>query len=133
MSILLCMVGTSILLLLILSVFTNMASAQVFPKPQSPPTSATTNTTKTTKPTTNSSHPTLQQQQSRPNLHLVKITSPTKGQQIHIGGNLLIYGTSADNTTSDCKVSLIVNGVKPYRITSSNGEVGSNDYSKWNY
>src|SRR5438309_9523865 len=99
MSILLCMVGTSILLILILSVFTNMASAQVFPKPQSPPTSATTNATKTTKPTTNSSHPTIQQQQqSRPNLHLVKIISPTKGQQIHVGGNLLIYGTSTDNT-----------------------------------
>jgi hypothetical protein len=134
MSISLYMVGTSILALLILSIFTSMTSAQIFPKPQSPPTSATTNTTKTTKPTTNSSHPTIQQQlQSRPNLHLVKITSPTKGQQIHVGGNLLIYGTSADNTTSDCKVSVIVNGVKPYRIASSNGEVGGNDYSKWNY
>jgi hypothetical protein len=135
MSISLCMVGTSILLLLILSVFTNMAAAQVFPNPHTPATSATTNTTKTTKPTTNSSHPTLQQQQqqSKPNLHLVKITSPTKGQQIHVGGNLLIYGTSADKTTSDCKVSVIVNGVKPYRIASSNGEVGGNDYSKWNY
>jgi hypothetical protein len=132
MSISLCMVGTSILLLLILSVFTNMASAQVFPKPQTPTTSATTNTTNTTKPTTNSSHPTLQQQ-SKPNLHLVKITSPTKDQQIRVGGNLLIYGTSVDNTTSDCKVSVIVNGVKPYRIASSNGEVGGNDYSKWNY
>jgi len=133
MSISLYMVGTSILALLILSIFTSMTSAQIFPKPQSPPTSATTNTTKTTKPTTNSSHPTIQQQQSRPNLHLVKITSPTKGQQIHVGGNLLIYGTSADNTTSDCRVSVIVNGVKPYRITSSNAEVGSNDYSRWNY
>lgn len=134
MSISLCIVGTCILLLLILSVFTNMASAQIFPNPPTPATSATTNTTKTTKPTTNSPPPTLrQQQQSMPNLHLVKITSPTKGQQIRVGGNLLIYGTSADNTTSDCKVSVIINGVKPYRIASSNGEVGSNDYSKWNY
>jgi hypothetical protein len=58
------MVGTSILLLLILSVVTNMVSAQIFPNPQTPATSATTNTTKTTKPTTNSSHPTLQQHQS---------------------------------------------------------------------
>jgi hypothetical protein len=54
MSISLCMVGTCILLLLILSVFTNMASAQIFPNPPTPATSATTNTTKTTKPTTNS-------------------------------------------------------------------------------
>ena len=130
MSISLCI--TCIVLLLILSVFTNMASAQVFPNPPTPATSATTNTSKTTKPTTNSSHPMIQQQ-SMPNLHLVKITSPTKGQQIRVGGNLLIYGKSADNTTSDCKVSVIINGVKPYRIASSNGEVGSNDYSKWNY
>jgi len=126
--------GTSILLLLILSVFTSTASAQIFPRPQTPVTSTTTNTTKTTKPITNSSHPTLpQQQQSEPRLHLVKITSPIKGQQIRVGGNLLIYGTSADNTTSDCKVSVIVNGVKPYRITSSTGEIAGNDYSKWNY
>ncbi|MDP9290160.1 MAG: hypothetical protein M3P08_18475 [Thermoproteota archaeon] len=130
MSILLCMVGTSILLLFILSVFTNMVSAQIFPNPQTPATSATTNTTK---PSTNSSHPTLQQQQSKPNLHLVKITSPARQQQIRVGGNLPIYGTSADNTTSDCKVSVIVNGVKPYRIASSNGDAEGSDYSKWNY
>jgi uncharacterized protein YfaS (alpha-2-macroglobulin family) len=66
-------------------------------------------------------------------LHLVKITSPAKQQQIHVGGNILINGTSVDNATSDCKVSVIVNGVKPYRITSSNGEAGGSDYSKWNY
>jgi hypothetical protein len=130
----LCMVGTSILLLFIVSAFTNMVSAQIFLKPQTPsPSATTTHTTETTKPPTNSSHPPLQQQQSKPNLHLVKITSPTKGQQIHVGANLLIYGTSADSTTSDCTVSVIVNGVKPYRIASSNGEVGGNDYSKWNF
>jgi len=108
-----------------------MASAQVFPDPQSPATSVT-NTTKTPKPDITSSHPTIQQQ-SRLNLHLVKITSPTKGQQIHVGGNILINGTSADNTTSDCKVSVIVNGVRPYRIASSNVEAGDKDYSKWSY
>jgi hypothetical protein len=133
MSILLCIVGASILLLFILSVFTTTASAQIFPRPQTPATSVTTDSTKTGKPTTNSSHPTLQQQQSNPNLHLVKITSPTKGQQVRVGADLLIYGTSADNTTSDCKVSVIVNGVKPYRTASSNDKVGGNDYSKWNY
>ncbi|MDP9287767.1 MAG: hypothetical protein M3P08_06155 [Thermoproteota archaeon] len=126
-SVSLCMVGTSILLLLKLSVFTNMVSAQT-PSP-----SATNNPTKTTKPTTNSSHPTLQQQQSKPNLHQVKITSPTKGQQIRVGRNLLIYGTSADNTTSDCKVSVIVNGVKPYHDAFPNGQNGQSDYSKWNF
>jgi len=121
-------VGISIHLLLILSVFTNMASAQIFPNPQAHTTRDTT-----TKPTTNSSHLTIQLQQSKPNLHLVKITSPIKGQHIRVGGSVLVYGTSADNTTSDCKVSVIVNGIKPYQIASSKGEVGANDYSKWNY
>ncbi|MGC1930699.1 MAG: hypothetical protein WA667_17150 [Candidatus Nitrosopolaris sp.] len=71
------------------------------------------------------------QQQSMPNLHLVKIISPTKGQQIHVGGNMLISGTSADNTTSNCKVMVIVNGIKPYRTVFPNGDRG--DYSTWNY
>jgi len=134
MSISLCMVGTSILLLFNLSVFTNMASAIIFPNPKTPATGATTNTAKTIKPGADSTHTTLpQQQQSKPNLHLVKITSPAKEQQIRVGGDLLIYGTSADNTSSDCKVSVIVNGVKPYRIASSTGGAGGNDYSKWNY
>ena len=76
---------------------------------------------------------TLQQQQSKPNLHLVKIISPTKGQQVRLGGNLLISGTSTDNTTSDCKVTVIVNGIKPYRTAIPNGEGGGGDYTKWNY
>jgi hypothetical protein len=133
MSISLCMVGTCILLLFNLSVFTNMTSAIIFPNPKTPATGATTNTTKTIKAGADSTHTTLQQQQGKPNSHLVKITSPAKEQQIRVGGNLLIYGKSADNTTSDCKVSVIVNGVKPYHIASSNGEAGGNDYSKWNY
>src|SRR5207245_9864515 len=50
-------------------------------------------------------------------LHLVKITSPTKGQQIPAGSNLMVAGTALDNgtMTSDCKVTVIVNAVKPYQ------------------
>ena len=70
-------------------------------------------------------------QQSKPNLHLVKIISPTKGQQIRVGENMLFSGTSVDNTTSDWKVMVIVDGIKPYRTVFPNGEGG--DYSSWNY
>jgi hypothetical protein len=66
-------------------------------------------------------------------LHLVKIISPIKGQQVPVGDNLMISGTSADNTTSDCKVSVIVNGIKPYHDAFPNGQDGQSDYSKWNF
>ena len=70
-------------------------------------------------------------------LHLVKITSPTKGQQVPIGKDLVIQGTSVTNATSSssavssssshCQVSVIVNGIKPYQATNSTG------HSTWNY
>jgi hypothetical protein len=76
-----------------------------------------------------------QQQPYQPSqkIHAVKITSPAKGQQIVTGKNLIVSGTSFDNTTSDCGVSVIVNGVKPYHLASANGSAGPKDYSKWNF
>ena len=68
-------------------------------------------------------------------LHVIKITSPTKGQQIQVGSNLTIAGTSIDNgtTSPDCKVSVIVNGIWPYQQVVPTGHGGANDYSTWNY
>ena len=37
----------------------------------------------------------------------VKITSPTRGQQLSVGKDLSIYGISMDNATSNCQVSLL--------------------------
>jgi len=66
--------------------------------------------------------------------HLVKIISPTKGQQVRVGKDLTVYGISSDNSkTSGCKVSVIVNGNKPYRIAYPAGQAGAGDYSKWNF
>ena len=77
---------------------------------------------------------TLQQQPNGPSLHLVKITSPIKGQQVPIGKDLAIFGTSvANTTTSDCKVAIIVNGIKPYHDASASTRPGQTDYSKWNF
>ncbi|MFZ0894969.1 MAG: hypothetical protein WAZ77_10745 [Candidatus Nitrosopolaris sp.] len=99
-------VGAALLILLSSTLLTNAVFGQIFPNTQHS--------------TVLSNSSTLQQQQSKPNLHLVKIISPTKGQQVRLGGNLLISGTSTDNTTSDCKVTVIVNGIKPgqNKITS---------------
>jgi hypothetical protein len=63
----------------------------------------------------------------------VKITSPTKGQQVASGQHLGVSGTSTDNSTSDCKVSVIVNGIRPYQPAAAYGTDGINDYSTWNF
>ena len=68
-----------------------------------------------------------------PKLHAIKIIAPTKGQQIPASKDLTISGTSIDNATSNCQVSIIVNYVKPYQQATAAGTGGTNDYSKWNF
>jgi hypothetical protein len=63
----------------------------------------------------------------------VKIISPTKGQQIPVGKDLTISGTSVDNANSNCQVSMSVNRVRPYQPATAAGTGGANDYSKWNF
>jgi Bacterial Ig domain len=63
----------------------------------------------------------------------VKITSPAKGQQVPAGQSLIVSGESSDNSTSECKVSVIVNGERPYQPAFANGTGGTNDYSTWNF
>ena len=63
----------------------------------------------------------------------VRIVSPEKGQQVPAGQSLIVSGESSDNSTSECKVSVIVNGEKPYQPASANGPGGINDYSTWNF
>src|ERR1041385_4507451 len=72
----------------------------------------------------------------------IKITSPPKGQQVPVGKDLSIYGTSVgsnaasnnnnNNNNNDCKVSVIVNNVKPYQQANPGGTTTGN-YSKWNF
>ena len=68
-------------------------------------------------------------------LHItkIKITSPTRGQQVPVGKDLTVSGTSIDNATSNCQVSVIANKVRPYQPATATGTGGSNDYSKWNF
>jgi hypothetical protein len=63
----------------------------------------------------------------------VKIISPTKGQQIPVGKDLTISGTSIDNANSNCQVSMSINRVRPYQPATAAGTGGANDYSKWNF
>ena len=73
---------------------------------------------------------------SSPSVAKVKITSPTRGQQVPAGKDLTISGTSIDNATSsnnDCKVSVIANKVRPYQPATATGTGGAADYSKWKF
>jgi hypothetical protein len=66
----------------------------------------------------------------------VRITSLTKGQEVPVGKDLTISGTSIDNTNSnDCKVSVRVNKINPYQQATATGAGGAatKDYSKWNF
>jgi hypothetical protein len=68
----------------------------------------------------------------------IKISSPTRGQQIPVGKELTISGSSIDNADSNCQVSVRVNKVSPYQLaTGASGTKGgasaTNDYSKWNF
>jgi hypothetical protein len=72
--------------------------------------------------------------QVKGNLHMVKITSPIKGQQIAVRSSITVTGTSFSNSTSpDCQVSVIVNGVKPYQKAVPTGTGMANNYSTWTY
>src|ERR671931_2109276 len=88
------------------------------------PSSSATNQTKSSSPSQSSAA-------STPRMTKVKITSPTKDQQVPVGKDLTISGISIDNATSNCQVSIIVNKVRPYQ--PANPTSGPNDYSKWNY
>jgi len=65
----------------------------------------------------------------------VRITSPTRGQQVPIGKDLTISGTSIDSANSDdCKVSVRVNKISPYQqVIAGTGGAASKDYSKWKF
>lgn len=66
----------------------------------------------------------------------VKILSPSKDDNITIVNNsndFEIYGISTDNTNTDCKVSIILNNVKPYQGAIPTGPGGEGDYSAWSF
>jgi hypothetical protein len=92
----------------------------------------TSGTEVTTKLSAQPSSPSSSQLSSSSVEHGVRITSPTKDQQVP-AGILTISGISKDNATSDCNVNVIVNHVRPYQNTSASGTGGANDYSNWTF
>ena len=70
---------------------------------------------------------------SQQHVSKIKITSPTRGQQVPAGKDLTVSGISMDNATANCQVSVIVNNIKPYQNATAAGTGGAADYSKWNF
>jgi hypothetical protein len=62
----------------------------------------------------------------------VRITSPIRGQNVPVGKNLVVSGISASRS-SNCAVSVIVNGIKPYQNATAIGPKGQKDYSRWTF
>ena len=63
----------------------------------------------------------------------VKITSPTRDQQVPVG-SLKISGTSTANATSnDCTVYALWDDLKPYQKVEPTGPSGQGDYSNWTF
>jgi hypothetical protein len=74
----------------------------------------------------------------------IKITSPTRGENVSTGSTLTISGivTGTNNTYlgtgifgdgTPCLVSVIINNLKPYQNATAYGPNGDHDYSKWRY
>ncbi len=79
---------------------------------------------------------TISHKTSPTKLHAIRITSPVRGQDVPVGKNLLVSGISTTGNataSSNCHVSVIVNGIKPYQNASGVGPKGQNDYSKWTF
>ncbi len=62
----------------------------------------------------------------------VKILSPKAGQTVN-PGVLTVMGTSSDNVTTNCKVLVDLNDLKPYQNSIATGARGANDYSTWKF
>ena len=64
----------------------------------------------------------------------IKILSPSSGQKIPTTNNdLVVSGTSSYDRSKDCRVSVLLNGIKPYQQTTATGSNGVSDYSTWRY
>ena len=108
--------GAIILSIIMITAVETTVYAQLFPK--------TGNISATNKLPTSA--------QVRNNIHLVKITSPIRGQQIPVRSSITVTGTSISKS-QDCEVSVIVNGIKPYQKAVPTGTGMANNYSTWSY
>ena len=63
----------------------------------------------------------------------IKIIFPKQEQIIHNDKNLTITGISMYDHHTNCRVSIVLNNVRPYQNVIATGHNGSNDYSTWKF
>ncbi len=63
----------------------------------------------------------------------VTIGSPAENQFVPMDSNLTISGTSYDDATTDCDVSVVLNSKTPYQRASPINGSGTNNYSNWTF
>jgi hypothetical protein len=88
---------------------------------------------KTSSPQISSSSKSSDTQGELSKIHGVKIVSPIRGQKVPAYKNLTIIGNSIANSTSNCIVSITLNGITPYQRVTPIGPNGTNDYSLWGF
>jgi hypothetical protein len=70
------------------------------------------------------------QQHTLPSMD-IRINFPYPLQQNPFSNGITIFGTSTDNATSECQVSVVLNNIRPYQKAMATGPGGENDYSTW--
>src|ERR671914_386023 len=63
----------------------------------------------------------------------VTIESPAENQSIPMDSDLTISGTSSDNGTTDCDVSVVLNSKTPYQQALPMNDSGTDNYSNWTF
>ena len=63
----------------------------------------------------------------------VTIESHKPGQHVPMDSNLTISGTSSDDASTDCDVSVVLNSETPYQRASPIDDSGTNNYSNWTF
>lgn len=62
----------------------------------------------------------------------VKVTYPQANSAVPVG-TLVVNGTSTDTSTTDCRVFVDWNDLKPMQNVTPSGANGANDYSEWSF
>ncbi|HKI09084.1 MAG TPA: hypothetical protein VKA09_11860, partial [Nitrososphaeraceae archaeon] len=63
----------------------------------------------------------------------VTIESPAENQSIPMDSDLTISGTSSDDGTTDCDVSVVLNSKTPYQQALPMNDSGTDNYSNWTF
>ena len=120
-------VAIVILLALVMMIFSTFSANIIVVYSQKALTNTVILPKKSTTNTSNSTSSPSPSITSPPKLHAVKIISPIKGQQVPIGKDLTISGTSIYTVNSGCQITVTVNRVKPAQVATAGGPGGADD------